>query len=126
MAVSGYLYQGVDVLGSLDGMISKLQDGAYDGEMSVQQELFDLVTSAYDFHFVYWPDIMNVFTWQRTVELVSVSLDGQSLPDIYAVQDISSLTNANGSYYRPSAVTQINGTDSQEWLNRYVPVEYSS
>jgi hypothetical protein len=107
-------------------MISKLEAGEYDGEMSVQQELYDLVTSAYDFHFVYSPDILNVFTWQRTVELLSVSPDGQSLPDIYAVQDISVLANATGSDYRPSAVTQINGTDTQEWLNRYVPDEYVS
>ncbi len=42
----GWLYTGVDVMGSLDAISEKLQAGGYDGEYSLQLDLHDLVISA--------------------------------------------------------------------------------
>ena len=82
---SGWLYPGVDVHASLNGMTEKLQNGGYNGEYSFQLEIFDLITSIYDFHAVYRPDILNVLPWFRNASLVSVSVDGSSLPQVSAI-----------------------------------------
>lgn len=106
----GFLYPGVDILGSLDAMISKLQSGGYSSEYDVQLDLYNLITSAYDFHLVYQSDIMEIFAWLRPVDLVSVSVDGTSLPNIYNALDVGALAGSNGTSYKPSPVVQINNT----------------
>jgi len=44
---AGWLYTGVDMLSSLNGMLEKLQAGGYDSEFALQQEIYDLAASAY-------------------------------------------------------------------------------
>lgn len=106
----GWIYRGADLEGSLDGIISNVQNDAYDSEYDVQLDLYDLLTSAYDFHLIYVADIMNVFNWWRTSYLVSVSVDGTSLPNVYDSADLAALAGINGSSYKPSPIVQINDT----------------
>lgn len=79
----GFLYPGVDVLGVLDSIISKLKGDGYSNEWEFHVEVWELITSAYDFHMTYTPDILTkVAFWTRGAQLVSVSLDGSSLPNV--------------------------------------------
>lgn len=84
-----YLYAGVDVIGSLDEISSKLQAGGYGSDYDVQLDLYKLVSSTYDFHFNWVPDLVGAFAWNRQGALISVSSDGLSLPDIYDFRESS-------------------------------------
>lgn len=61
------------------------------------------------------PDVIGeIFNFARPISLVSVSTDGESIPEIYAYPDVlASITNAT---FTPSAVTQIDGQDAVEFL----------
>lgn len=107
---SGYLYPGVDFVSSLDNIISNLENDQYANEYDLQFDFWSLVTSAYDFHLVYRPDILSVFTWRREAYLVSVSTDGTSLPNVYDSIDLYALDKVNGTSYKASPVVQINNT----------------
>lgn len=74
---------GVDILESLDALSTKVGNGNYTGEFDFALDLWNLVTSARDDHFVYVPDILNVFAFIRPMELISLSSDGQTLPNVY-------------------------------------------
>jgi hypothetical protein len=92
----GWLYPPVDVPGVLDSILSKLQGGEYSCEYDLQMDVYDLITSVYDFHLTYEIDILyNVFIWVRSASLVSVSKDGTSLPDVRCSMLRVSLTELN-------------------------------
>ncbi|KAK3618254.1 hypothetical protein LTR56_003843 [Elasticomyces elasticus] len=117
----GYLYPGVDILGGLDAILADVQAGAYKSDYDVQLDLYKLVTSAYDFHFNWVPDLVDVFGWMREGKLISLSSDSVSLPEVYDFQDLHAFGphNFSSSSYTPSAVTNINGVDSETWLNEF-------
>ena len=106
-------------------MIVKLRSGGYKSEYDVQFEIWELLASAHDFHLVYIPDILeNVFSWVRPVNIISVSLDGTSLPEVYDVSDVIALNGGlNGTTYKPSPVVKINDTDVETWINQYAAME---
>ena len=56
------------------------------------------------------PDILQVFSWYRDLNLVSVSADPTSLPNVYDEIDVGVLSGLNRSDYKPSPVVQINDT----------------
>ena len=113
----GWLYPGLDFIGSLESIITNLQNGVYTSEYDAQLELYNLVTAAYDFHLVYRADILSVFSWERASGLVSVSVDGTSLPNVYDSEDLFALAKVNGTMYKTSPVVQIN--DTQVSFDRY-------
>jgi hypothetical protein len=106
----GWLYPGLDFIGSITSIITNLQNDVYTSEYDAQLELYNLITAAYDFHLVYRADILSVFTWERAGSLISVSTDGTSLPNIYDASDIVSLAQINGTMFKTSPVVQINDT----------------
>jgi hypothetical protein len=110
----GFLYPGVDVAGSLQAIISDIKNGRYTNEYAVQNDVFGVVASAYDFHFYVRPDIMRVFYWERAESLISVAKDPTSLPNVYGDKDKFALAG-NSSGYQPSPVVKINGVDVEQW-----------
>ena len=106
----GWLYPGLDFVGSLESIITNLQNDVYTSEYDAQLELYNLVVAAYDFHLVYRADILSVFNWERAAGLVSVSVDGTSLPNVYDPLDLAALAKVNGTMYKTSPVVQINDT----------------
>lgn len=84
----GYLFEAIDLPRELDAIETKIvsSNDTYDGEYDFQVDLFTLVASAKDGHFVFRGDLMNVFQWVRPgLFLTSVSLDGMALPQVYAL-----------------------------------------
>lgn len=71
---------------------------------------------AHDGHFVYYPDsVAGIFSWGRTTPLVSVSIDGVSVPEVYVYADVLAASFGNASF-TPSPLTQIDGQNSTEFL----------
>jgi hypothetical protein len=76
----------VDLMGGLDLLKQRLSQGLYTNEFDFQLDVSRLVQAVHDFHFTFSPDILNVFIFQRgnpMLNLISVSSDGQSLPQVY-------------------------------------------
>lgn len=125
----GYMYPAVDVMGGLDRLEDNLNNNFYDNEYDFQLDLYKVFAAAYDGHLSYTPDILGIFIWVRLLseqvvqglpqfyQLISVSSDGTSLPQVYSNQDVDALAGNAG--YTPSPISQINGEDAETWLNTY-------
>ena len=114
---ANYTEKPVDVMGELDRMQKGLANGTFKTEYDFQMGLMTLFNSAYDNHFAYQPDILaSAMQFQRPpgTELVSVSSDGKTMPEVFLYQDIRK-ANTNSSY-KPSAVKMINGMDVMSFL----------
>ncbi|KAF2717178.1 hypothetical protein K431DRAFT_204161, partial [Polychaeton citri CBS 116435] len=109
----GHLYPAVDIMAALDDVEDKLDGDYYSNEYDVQLDIFRIVSSGYDGHLVYIPDIMRVFTFVRNISLVSISEDGVSLPDVYQFTDIAALINGDDV----SPIARINGQDVEAFVN---------
>jgi hypothetical protein len=79
----GYQEPAIDVIGSLKEIIREIKKGGYNNEHEFQAELFQTFNAAHDGHFRFVPDLLNRVTFQRRVQLVSVSRDGIELPRVY-------------------------------------------
>ncbi|KIV95950.1 hypothetical protein, variant [Exophiala mesophila] len=109
--------EGVDILGGLDNIQQKLVNDEYAGELAFQLDIAALIFSARDGHFVFQPDLLSIFAFERTIGgLLSVSLDGESPPEIYSYDDISASRNASLDW-QPSAIVSIDGEPVLDWLD---------
>lgn len=112
-----YTEEPVDVIGEMTSMQQQLQADGYRSEYEFQMDLMTLFNRAYDNHLSWQPDIMaGVMQFQRPAgtELVSVSSDGNALPEIFAYRDLEIAKNDNS--FRPSPIRTINGQGVEEYL----------
>lgn len=87
-----YLMNSVDLLGRLNEIRDKVEAGNYSTEVLFQSDIALLVSSAHDGHLAYVPDMMIIFVYRRTIgQLLSVSLDGESLPQIYSYGELCTI-----------------------------------
>ncbi|KAI9689307.1 MAG: hypothetical protein M1822_009957 [Bathelium mastoideum] len=106
----------VDVYAELSAIGTNITSGAYQSEYEFGFNIYKVFQTTHDGHFVYVPDIVgSFFTFGRTIPLVSVSQDGVSLPKQYVYADVLQASLANSSY-TPSAITEIDGQNSTEYL----------
>lgn len=63
---------------------------------------------------IYPDSVTEIFSFGRTTPLVSVSADGESIPEVYVYADV--LQASFDSTFKPSPLSMINGQDSTEWL----------
>ena len=80
-------------------------------------DLWNLVDSAFDGHFVYTPDITRLFLFWREHALYSLSKDGISLPEVYMDLDVPNLAHKNYTNYTASPVATVNGRPVEMFLN---------
>ncbi|CAN9326612.1 unnamed protein product [Alternaria alternata] len=109
----------VDIWGELEEIRAKVTSGAYENEYEFGFELYTLLQSTHDGHFVYVPDVVGtVFNFARPVPLVSVSSDGKELPQPYVYADV--LAESLGSAtFTPSPITHIDGEDAKDFLENW-------
>ena len=115
---SGYLLAGVDLLGSLAGLQKAVQNGEFKSEILFEEKLAHILGQTHDGHLQFTTDGMGVFDYVRNPvigALVSVSIDGEQLPEVYALGDIAAGTRGNMSY-KPSPITLVDGVEVTEWL----------
>ncbi|KAH5629014.1 hypothetical protein HBI23_226470 [Parastagonospora nodorum] len=112
-----YTEKPIDIMGELDRMKNELASNGFSSEYEFQLQLMSLVDRSYDNHFAYQPDILaSAIQFQRPpgTELVSVSTDGMSVPEIFAYRDI--IRASNDTSFKPSAVRMIDGMTAQNYL----------
>ncbi|EUC42279.1 hypothetical protein COCMIDRAFT_103941 [Bipolaris oryzae ATCC 44560] len=110
---------GVDIWGGLDKIREKVVKSSYDNEYEFGFELYRLLQTTHDGHFVYVPDILGtVFNFARPVPLVSASSDGKELPKAYVYADVLAESFGNATF-KASPITKINGQNAQEYLENW-------
>ncbi|KAF2122064.1 hypothetical protein BDV96DRAFT_136935 [Lophiotrema nucula] len=117
-----YTEESVDIMSELDSMQKQLSADGYKSEYDFQSDVNTLLNRAYDNHLTWQPDILaGVMQFQRPAgtELVSVSADGQSIPEIYSYRDWQ--LAKNDSSFKPSPIRTINGQGVEEYLQTVAP-----
>ena len=79
----GYLLPGVDIMGGLDRISQNITNGNYRNEYEFQVALHKLFLAAHDQHFNFLPDAIGQFSFGFDQKIVSISTDGQNLPQPY-------------------------------------------
>ncbi|KAI4605656.1 uncharacterized protein J4E78_008222 [Alternaria triticimaculans] len=109
----------VDIWGELEEIREKVKGGEYKNEYEFGFELYTLLQSTHDGHFVYVPDVVGtVFNFARPVPLVSVSSDGKELPRPYVYADVLAESFGNATF-TPSPITHIDGEDAKDFLENW-------
>ena len=105
-----------DFYAQFDSIYQKAAANDYANEREFAWELYEAFQQAHDGHFVYYPFATNlIFGFGRTTPLVSVSLDGESIPEVYVYADVLAQSFDNASF-TPSPLAEIDGQDSTEFL----------
>jgi hypothetical protein len=82
---SGWTLDGVDLFGGLSEIYQNLETGAYSNQWQFETDLYTLVNILpRDFHLNLPLPLLGIFTFGTDITLVSVSLDGTSLPEVYS------------------------------------------
>ncbi|PSN68882.1 hypothetical protein BS50DRAFT_609174 [Corynespora cassiicola Philippines] len=105
-------YGNLDIDAELDNIKNNL--GSFASELDVQIALQNITTKTGNYHFNYQPDILQVFSWERDIGVVSLSEDGKQLPKLYTNYDAQALSSGENV----SEITQINGQDPYDYLKR--------
>lgn len=105
-----------DFYAEFDRIYEKAQANGYANEYAFGFDLYRCFQRTHDGHFVLYPDSVNlIFSFGRTTPLVSVSLDGQSIPEVYVYADVLAASFGDASF-TPSPLTEIDGQDSTDFL----------
>lgn len=82
---SGWTLDGVDLFGGLSQIAQNLETGAYSNQWQFETDLYTLVNILpRDYHLNLPLPLLGIFTFGTDFTLVSVSLDGTSLPEVYS------------------------------------------
>ena len=103
-------------MGLLESIKQKLLQKGYSNEYEFAVDIATMFSLAHDNHFVYTPDILAVIRFFRPAQttLVSISNDGESLPELYTLSDVKAIQS--GQQFNASAVVLINGQEANQYI----------
>ncbi|KPM35436.1 hypothetical protein AK830_g11146 [Neonectria ditissima] len=111
-----YLFEGVDVLGGLEAVKSKLKKDGYENQYEFMTDVRAIFTAANDNHFDYPPALLNAFMYvRRGLSIVPLSHNGTHVPEFFMELDVVRGNNHQLDYH-PSAIAKIDGTPIAKWL----------
>ncbi|OJD31424.1 peptidase s41 family protein [Diplodia corticola] len=122
----GYPNPPVDLLAGLEDIQRKIVDNEYESEYDVQNDITVLLSKGYDGHLAWIPDISSVISFNRLnaqADLVSLSLDGKSLPKVYLKRDIDAVYH--GANFTPSALHTIDNQTAYDYLVSFAEDDFS-
>lgn len=109
-----YQQDEVDIIGELDQLSSDVADGAYDNQYDFDIALRRIILDAHDGHLQVQMGTIGLFLWLLPEGLVTVSSDGQEIPEVYAQSDI--LNNVENA----SPIVELGGESVFTYLRDYV------
>ncbi|KAF7542407.1 hypothetical protein G7Z17_g11602 [Cylindrodendrum hubeiense] len=111
-----YLFPGVDILGGIEAVRTKLNKNGYDNQYEFMTALRAIFVASNDNHFDYAPALLNAFLFVRQrLRLTSLSHDARDLPEFFMTVDVLRGNNHTLDY-RPSAIASIDGIPVARWL----------
>lgn len=133
---SGYISPSIDLVGGIDRILKKVEDGYYISQYDFDSELRDFVYRSNDGHLQLGLCSLEIMHFEHDVPLVSISKDGLDVPDIYTVCEcflfyaILKLVNKliadarlkmNG-FKDISPIVEINGADVVYFLEAHIAI----
>ncbi|KFY54669.1 hypothetical protein V497_07533 [Pseudogymnoascus sp. VKM F-4516 (FW-969)] len=115
----GYANKPVDIIGMLDKVITMIKDGKFKNQYQFEEQIALITGLSFDGHYTFLGNTFySSLDWYRggasdgayEGSLISVSLDGKELPQVYFTTD---LTNEDAS-----PIVQIDGEDVVTYLTR--------
>ncbi|CAI6098908.1 unnamed protein product [Clonostachys chloroleuca] len=104
----------VDVMGRLDAIGKKITGEAYSSQYALELDIQAVIRDAHEGHLSYNAGVIGLFTWFLPDGLVSISSDGQEIPEIYANSDII------GKVSNASPIVQLQGQSPFSYLRSYL------
>ncbi|KAF4637196.1 hypothetical protein G7Y89_g886 [Cudoniella acicularis] len=114
---SSYQQPGVDLIEGLATLQKGIDDNIFPNEYDFEASLQTLLYATHDGHVTLQAGVLQVFTFQSPYDIVSLSLDGIQLPNLYLVQD---LVDSNFfAYYQASPIASINGQSAESYVSDF-------
>ncbi|TLD25508.1 hypothetical protein PspLS_05959 [Pyricularia sp. CBS 133598] len=108
-----YLFPAIDLVAGLRQIKDKISAGGYKSQLEFAWDMNRLWNQANDGHFDYKPALLQVFGFQSSRGLKSISKDGLELPEIYDEDD---LVHSRSQNFTPSPVVSIDGIPVVDYL----------
>lgn len=104
----------IDVRNRLEELARRVENGDYDNQYDFDVALQSIFYAVHDGHYSLDMGVYGLFSWLLPDTLVSVSSDGQEIPEVYARSDIrNDVDNA-------SPIVEIEGDSVFSYLASYV------
>ena len=113
---TGYQQPAVDFQQGLQLIQDHINQGYYRNEYAFEADLQHLIYSVHDGHVNLYAGVMNVFSFGSPVDLVSVSLDGKQVPEIYLIDE---LLASRREGWTASPIITINDVEVVEYLTEF-------
>lgn len=111
-------------MATFNAIAANVSAGSYASEYAFGYDLYRSFQKMHDGHFSFTPDSVGlIFNFARTTPLVSVSVDGKSIPEAYVYADVLTASFGNATF-TPSPITMIDGENATEFLLKWA--EYGS
>ncbi|KAF8862096.1 hypothetical protein BDZ45DRAFT_224480 [Acephala macrosclerotiorum] len=112
-----YQQPGVDLLGGLATLKQGIEDAIFPNQYEFEAALQTLLYAAHDGHVLLSAGILSAFMFSSPQDVVSLSLDGVQLPQVYLVKDLADSNFSTA--YQPSPISTINGVDAVTYLTTF-------
>ncbi|KAL9109688.1 MAG: hypothetical protein Q9227_005726 [Pyrenula ochraceoflavens] len=105
-------------MGELQNIRSKVTSNSFKGETDFQTNIANLINGAHDGHLSYTMDAITAFTFIRAEmgPVVSVSMDGKALPQIYSFDELNATFLSGDRSRLPSPIKTIDDKDANTYL----------
>ncbi|KAJ5632661.1 Interphotoreceptor retinol-binding [Penicillium lividum] len=113
---SGYDMPSTDLLGGIDSILEKVDNGAYSSQFEMDLDVSSLILSAHDGHLAFQLCSQSIFSFQVDLPLVSISSDGLSVPEVFTLSDAKAQKSGSKDV---SSIESINGTAVADYLELY-------
>ncbi|KAI4676907.1 uncharacterized protein J4E84_009207 [Alternaria hordeiaustralica] len=114
---AGYQRAPFDVDHALEQIKQNVTTAVYNNQYEFEAQVQLLVTQIRDTHVVLNAGALSAFSFAGSFGLVSASIDGKQVPEIYLAQDLHEASASNG--YKASPVTHINGIEVVKYLKTF-------
>lgn len=104
----------MDLVGGLAELQTGVNNGVFQNQYEFEATLASLLIAAHEGHLILDSGILAVFSFGSPTDIVSVSLDGLSVPKIYIATDIAFNTG-----FTPSAIKTINDVEVVTYLETF-------
>ncbi|KAF2036012.1 peptidase S41 family protein [Setomelanomma holmii] len=112
----GYQQPAVDVVAELNRIQQRVNEGSYANQYDFEADFQLLTYALHDSHVYLTAGVLSAFSFAAPYEIASVSSDGKQAPKVYITDD---LLNSAKEGWTPSAITNINGTEVNQFLTQF-------
>ncbi|KAK7219303.1 hypothetical protein V2G26_007306 [Clonostachys chloroleuca] len=108
-----YQQPAIDVMGRLEEIADKVRRNVYTNQYELDLDIHSIIIGVHDTHFSFQAGVLHLFQWFLPDSIVTVSTNGQEVPQVYAYSDIINQVNT------ASPLVEIEGESIFTYLRSY-------